>query len=245
MGFHTDGGYDERYYFKDNDMYVHLRGSRNVWCRDRHALVEHGRLSYVCDWRLYGPESGKKSKEHLGITREKKMNNLTFAALVRELSAYYERRNLPSADTMELWMQRVKNIPEEAVSWIIRKIEEDSESFPRNLPAQIWAYYHEWLNTFPEKRAAHSYEVENDCKYCDGTGILIAYRTKVSGEKEICYSYLFRCGHCSRAMIEAWPIRTITELQEDGFHFREMAWPSQKQKTERNVEKLIRSVLKA
>jgi len=91
-------------------------------------------------------------------------------AIVGNLGAFYERKSAPSAMTLELWMQKVKNIPSEAVGPIQDKIMDECEYWPRTLPATLWAMYHAWLEAHPEKRA-HKDIV--DCPDCEGGWLVL------------------------------------------------------------------------
>ena len=61
-----------------------------------------------------------------------------FCKSVDELVLYYERKGKPPSDgTLDAWHEKVKHIPSEALPWIVRRIEEEHESWPRNIPMAI------------------------------------------------------------------------------------------------------------
>ena len=51
------------------------------------------------------------------------------------------------------WFPRCKDIPTEAVTWIVGHIEENEDSFPRNLPKAMTAAWVCWRQAHPEKCA--------------------------------------------------------------------------------------------
>ena len=65
---------------------------------------------------------------------------------------YFERKR-PNDNTMDLWFDEVRNIPDEPLEWIKGKIFKENDNKPSNLPATMWALYNAWLQANPHKRA--------------------------------------------------------------------------------------------
>jgi hypothetical protein len=131
-----------------------------------------------------------------------------FTNLLNELSSFYERKE-PKPTTIELWYHLIKNIPSEPVTWITKKIEENYESFPKNLTAALWSTYNEWQQVYPEKKAIENYF---DCPDCH-EGLIIVYK-KVNNYN---YEYVFRCARCKQSRLRAYPLGGKKELLENGY----------------------------
>jgi len=80
------------------------------------------------------------------------MTPLEFHEFVKTICSYYERK-MPTDAALDLWQQRVGNIPSEPIDWIQAKIFDQFEAFPKNLPSVIWDLYNAWLNAYPDRRA--------------------------------------------------------------------------------------------
>ena len=88
-----------------------------------------------------------------------------FTGIVTELSDFYERKQ-PKINTIELWYRSIKRIPSEPVKWIARHIEDNYESFPKNIVSALWGGYTEWQQAHPDKAARESFFHCADC-CCD------------------------------------------------------------------------------
>ena len=73
-----------------------------------------------------------------------------FARWLKQALAYFERKE-PSDATVDLWYERVRDIPAQALPRIYQDLTEQ-EAFPRNLPAFMWARSQEWLSANPRFR---------------------------------------------------------------------------------------------
>lgn len=144
------------------------------------------------------------------------MSLFEFSSMLAELCDYYERRE-PKQGTKELWYERVRSIPAEALSWIVKKITTESESFPKNLPGMVYALHIAWREAHPDK-VAHDYH--GDCQDCDD-GTIRAWKISANNKPS---SYLFRCRRCQRDTTQGWPMATLGELLEQGYE------PEQKEK---------------
>lgn len=91
-------------------------------------------------------------------------------ALLGNLGAFYERKAKPGDMTFNLWFEKVKNIPSDAIPWIQNRIMDECDMWPRNITATVWAMYHAWLRAHPEKRA---YRESVDCPDCEGGWLIL------------------------------------------------------------------------
>ena len=80
-----------------------------------------------------------------------------FHDFVKGLCFYYERRD-PREETLDLWFQEVKHIPDEPVDWMSEQIRSRHESFPRNLPLVMRELWQQWLEDHPQRRAQRNTE---------------------------------------------------------------------------------------
>lgn len=132
-------------------------------------------------------------------------------AIVRNLCIYFERKVTPTPGAIDMWFSRVENIPDEPVNWIVQRIKENHDQFPKNLPNTIWDYYREWLAMYPEKRA---FKDRQNCQKCNGDGYVFAIRFSDDGRH---HEYVFRCPVCDQAPeigIPAWS----QKFSVDGFN---------------------------
>lgn len=139
-----------------------------------------------------------------------------FDAVIENLGAFYERKVKPIPRTLEMWFEKVKNIPSEAVGPIQDKIMDECEYWPRNLPATLWAMYHTWLEAHPEKRA---HRTEIDCPDCESGWLTLQkivlnkfgksmYRTAIP-------TFAWPCGKCRQLPSKQY--RTLFQAIEAGY----------------------------
>lgn len=132
------------------------------------------------------------------------MELFNFTQVIKELCDYYERKE-PKPGTLELWFDRVKTIPAEALPWIVKKICQENDAFPKNLPGSLAAMFFAWKQAYPEKILAEQYTSCPDCH--EGT-------IRAWGEHDgRAYPYLFRCGKCRQSNVQGWPMQTLTQLK--------------------------------
>lgn len=134
------------------------------------------------------------------------------AVIVRNLCTYFERAKPPSEDTIDMWFAKCANIPDEPLEWIVDRIKDNLEAFPRNLPNTVWEYYRDWLSTYPEK-SAHKMIV--DCKKCNSTGYIFTIKT--NRESKMNYEYAFRCNACKQANDNGLPL-WANQLVDQGYY---------------------------
>lgn len=111
--------------------------------------------------------------------------------------------------TIELWLQKVKGIPSEAIPWIQNKIMDECEAWPKNFTATLWSMYNAWLQAHPEKRA-HRESV--NCPDCEGGWL--ALQKKVDGYRQP-ISHAAPCGRCRQ--IPAAKYMTLFQAREQGY----------------------------
>jgi len=134
-----------------------------------------------------------------------------FTKAVSTLCDFYERKE-PKQATIELWFKLVNRMPSDPIAWIVQKIQETSDSFPRNITATFWASYGEWQNANPDKRAHRAFF---DCPECS-EGLILA-KSKTSR-----CSYVFRCIRCKQDNTKAYPQASRLDLLQD-YDVRETA----------------------
>ena len=136
------------------------------------------------------------------------MTRFEFMALAESLAAYYGVKT-PGSKTVDLWFDMVQNIPAEALPWIERKIYQDQDSLPRNLPKAIRELFEAWLQANPEKRA-HKESV--DCPDCEGGWLCLT--RPVRGYK-VPPTFSAPCGRCRQ--VRAGKYMTLSEAFAEGF----------------------------
>lgn len=114
-----------------------------------------------------------------------------FVEFVTDVFDYFERKR-PNDNTMDLWFDEVRNIPDEPLEWIKGKIFKENDNKPSNLPATMWALYNAWLQANPHKRA---FTEEKDCPDCEGGWLVLQKR--VNGYKQP-ISHSAPCGRCKQ-----------------------------------------------
>ncbi|GEM_PF-3481189 len=97
------------------------------------------------------------------------MVQMRFIEFVTDIFDYFERKK-PNDNTMDLWFDEVRNIPDECLEWIKSKIFKENDNKPSNIPATMWALYNAWLQAHPEKRA-HRESV--NCPDCEGGWLVL------------------------------------------------------------------------
>jgi hypothetical protein len=135
-----------------------------------------------------------------------------FEDFLIDMGHFFERSKAPNSRTIDLWFEKIKAIPAESLKWITKKIQDEYEIWPRNITATLWAFYHQWLDAHPEKRAIETFF---NCSDCD-EGLITAYKKK----NDIKYRYVFRCSKCRQDHTKAYPIAARLELMNDGYEIR-------------------------
>ncbi len=129
-----------------------------------------------------------------------------FHAFVKGICFYYERRD-PREETLDLWFQGVKHIPDEPVDWMSDQIRSRHETFPRNLPLVMRELWQQWLEDHPQRRTHRN--TGEPCPDCGDTGLISLFR---KGSR-----YLFRCGRCKRSNLNGVPMAYLADLEARGY----------------------------
>lgn len=140
------------------------------------------------------------------------MNKFELTQSLTNLANYYERKP-PSPATVELWFEKVRTIPAEALQWIENQIESGNESFPRNVPGTIWACYKSWMEANPDKMSRR-YEVS--CPDGCDDGVVHVRKQKPFGGESLTYTYVFSCSKCNRGP-QGYPHARLQDLLADGY----------------------------
>jgi hypothetical protein len=138
-----------------------------------------------------------------------------FDNFLGSIGAFYERKVRPTERTVDIWYGKIKKIPSEAVPWIERRIQDECEGWPRNITATMWAYFHAWLDSHPEKREL---EKKYPCSECQGEGLLFGNKKSGSG---IRFRYVFRCAVCGQSPLLSLPKINKSAMLGQGFEVLE------------------------
>ena len=95
------------------------------------------------------------------------MKEEAFAHAVNEIAAFLGSKEVP-AHTKSAWFDKVQNIPDEALPFIVAKITDEVDAMPRNLPKVFKEKFRAWQMEHPEKVAR---VVEPGCADCE-SGVL-------------------------------------------------------------------------
>jgi hypothetical protein len=131
--------------------------------------------------------------------------------VIQNLVRYYERKP-PVHEATDLWFTRVSKIPDESIDWMVKRIQETSEIFPKNLPNVLWDTYREWLATYPEKRALPQGII---CKHCDGNGYVFAQRLGSDNHPK---EFVFRCEICDQAPEIGIPVWKLHKHEKEVYY---------------------------
>jgi hypothetical protein len=139
------------------------------------------------------------------------LEKVAFTRFVRDLCTYYERKIIPTAEAIDAWHQRVEKIPAEPLEWIAKRIQANSEGFPKNLPNTVWEHFREWGQANPEKISRRSTICR--AEHCNGAGYIFSVREY---EKGASGEYVFRCLVCNQAQETTIPYFSNQHIR-DGF----------------------------
>ena len=96
------------------------------------------------------------------------MSDAKFESAIHNLYEYFDRKP-PTFDKKRAVLKRVQYIPDEAVDWIVDKIQDEMDSLPRNIGKAFKLNYQAWQSSNTGK--VHTYKQEK-CDQCKGTGLL-------------------------------------------------------------------------
>lgn len=131
--------------------------------------------------------------------------------IVSRACHYYERR-FPKDETIDLWTEKVKGIPDEAAQYIEDHIC-DQDILPKNVPGYMWILYNAWKNAHPENNQSQMFRYCPDCI----DGIIWAAKKNEVGT---IYTSIFRCPACKQNHVQAYPIGRKSTLIADGYEIR-------------------------
>jgi hypothetical protein len=123
------------------------------------------------------------------------MREENFIHAVNELAAFLGSREIP-AHTKMAWLEKVRNIPDEALRDIVSKIQDECDSMPRNLPKVMREKWRVWQMEHPEKCVEVK---ELGCPDCEG-GVLFLTRDGVPGVV-FCQCYTGNVGNVGRSTL--------------------------------------------
>jgi hypothetical protein len=129
-----------------------------------------------------------------------------FHDFVKGLCFYYERRD-PREETLDLWFEGVKHIPDEPVDWMSEQIRGRHEMCPKNLPLVMRELWQQWLEDHPQRRMHRN--TGEPCPDCDDTGLISLFRKRSL--------YVFRCGRCKRSNLNGVPVAYLADLEARGY----------------------------
>lgn len=132
-----------------------------------------------------------------------------FRQIVVKACDFYERR-VPKDETMDLWAEKVKGIPDQAAGYIEDHIT-DNDMLPKNIPGFMWVLCNAWQQANPGTQEAN--KVYKACPDCID-GIIWASKANESGRK---YEYIFRCCRCRQNHVQAYPKAYKNELELQGY----------------------------
>lgn len=138
------------------------------------------------------------------------MRDDNFAHAVNEIAAFLGSKEVPP-HTKAAWFDKVQNIPDEALAYIVAKITDEVDNMPRNLPKVFKEKFRAWQMENPNKCAA---VVEQGCRDCE-SGVLFLEREGVTAAV-FCQCYTGSAGYLGRS--------TLAYMERQG-------WVSTKSKT--------------
>lgn len=143
------------------------------------------------------------------------MREEAFAHAVNEIAAFLGSKEVPP-HTKSAWFDKVQNMPDEALPYIVAKITDEVDSMPRNLPKVFKEKFRCWQMENPNKCAA---VVEQGCRDCE-SGVLFLERPDAKGRMQtasvFCQCYSGNSGYLGRS--------TLAYMERQG-------WRSTKAKT--------------
>lgn len=97
---------------------------------------------------------------------------------VNRLAVFFNVTKAPGMAVINAWAPKVAFIPAEALEFILGRIQDENDSFPRNTPKVFRQFYREWLAAHPQPER----QVQG-CASCEW-GILFLHRTRPDGSIE-------------------------------------------------------------
>lgn len=128
------------------------------------------------------------------------MRDDSFAHAVNEIAAFLGSKEVPP-HTKAAWFDKVQNIPEEALPYIVAKITDEVDAMPRNLPKVFKEKFRAWQMENPGKVAVVEQQGCQDCE----SGVLFLERTDERGGVHtgtiFCQCYQGSAGYLGRSTL--------------------------------------------
>jgi hypothetical protein len=140
------------------------------------------------------------------------MTTTEFKAAVAKMERYLGPAPLPNTEAIAAWLERMESIPSEAVPYIVRRVTDDMDRWPRNIPKLFRQLHLEWLAADPTPTAPAQ---QHYCGQCYD-GILWLERGNETAVK-YCACYRGHPGHVGRSTLAAmsergWSLVDLTGL---------------------------------
>jgi len=133
------------------------------------------------------------------------MNEIEFKRFVGKLVHYYNRKTIPTTQSLNIWLQEVERIPAEALDFIFNHIKQ-GDSFPGNLPKAMRDGWQEWIRANGKSNGGFV-ECEDGCD----RGILFVWHTVH------CTGFAFRCARCNQSDLIGIPAAKYGDLVRRGY----------------------------
>ena len=142
------------------------------------------------------------------------MTKQTFQQFVKDLTNYYGLERIVDGNRFDQWYFRIKDIPEGAMNFINKHIQDERDTMPRNLPRAMFSAYQSWRALNSDKMI--NYE-RTACNECGGRGFLWVWAKTEAGSR---YQAVYRCGRCENwrrdVHPEAVPPTTKQQVAAEG-----------------------------
>jgi len=117
------------------------------------------------------------------------MQKERFKATIAKISMYFDRK-YPSSESVDLWFDKTRNIPDEALEHVYDHITGQFDSPPRNMGNAFRDAWENYKNSNPHKIVA----VSEKCPECKSGGLLWARKKTELGYVA---EFVFRCAFCN------------------------------------------------
>ena len=128
------------------------------------------------------------------------MRDDIFLHAVNQIASFLGSKEAPP-HTTSAWYEKVANIPDEAVPYIVSKITDEADAMPRNLPKAFRECFRAWQMEHPEKFAVTE---ETGCADCE-KGVLFLERRDERGHLQsatiFCQCYTGNAGYVGRSTL--------------------------------------------
>ncbi len=141
------------------------------------------------------------------------MTQIEFVDFLERVAAYFGARTLMSEQRIALFYDQARHVPREALDWIERRLYEQQDSMPRNLPKVVKALWLQWQDTHPERMVSE--HIECDAPGCEGGYIFVRHR-----EGWTAVAYCDRCAVRRRLCPANSPaLSNVQVLEREGYQW--------------------------